>query len=51
MKLKSLDDWRAEAEQFKASAIREHALMRHWQNRALAAEARVRMYDQREANR
>jgi hypothetical protein len=51
MKLKTPDDWKAEAEAFKASALREHTLMRSWQNRALTAEARLRMYDQREAKR
>lgn len=48
MKLKSLDDWKKEAEAFKAAAIREHGLMRSWMARALAAEARLKLYDARE---
>lgn len=51
MKLKTADDWKAEAEAFKAAALREHSLMRTWQNRALTAEARLKLYDQREQNR
>ena len=49
--MKTSDDWQQEAERLKNAAIREHTLMRHWQNRALTAEARLRMYDQREASR
>lgn len=48
--MKSRDDWQAEAIAFKAAALREHGLMRHWQSRALAAESRLKLYDQREAN-
>lgn len=51
MKLRTADDWRAEAEAFKAAALREHSLMRSWMSRALTAEARLRMYDAREQNR
>ena len=51
MKLKTSDDWRAEAEAFKAAALREHSLMRAWQSRALTVEARLKLYDAREANR
>lgn len=51
MKLKTADDWKTEAEAHQAAAIREHTLVRHWQNRALQAEARLKLYDQREQNR
>lgn len=33
---------------FKAAALREHDQMRHWMQRALTAESRLNMYDQRE---
>jgi hypothetical protein len=49
--MKSRDDWQMEAETFRAAAIREHSLMRSWMARTMAAEARLRLYDEREANR
>lgn len=51
MKPKTSADWQAEAAAFKASAIREHSLMRSWMARAITAEARLKLYDTREANR
>jgi hypothetical protein len=51
MKLKTADDWKAEAEAFRAAALREHGLMRSWMARALAAEARLKMYDAREGTK
>ncbi|WP_168796593.1 hypothetical protein [Arthrobacter echini] len=49
--MKTRDDWRQEAEAFKAAALREHDLMRGWMARAIAAEARLKLYDAREAGK
>ncbi|MBG6218430.1 hypothetical protein IWX75_002913 [Arthrobacter sp. CAN_A6] len=49
--MKSRDEWKAEAETLRAAALREHTLMRSWMARALTAEARLKLYDQREATK
>lgn len=43
MSPKTEDDANAEIQTYREKALREHANMRHWQNRALQAEAQLKV--------